>query len=98
MDDRGMQNVFSCRMGVQLMTNGLLDLRRHTPRANEFGADFGIIAADAGLLHLCERCAEISGFDQRSLRALWNRLVEDEVADIPEQAVDEKPLAVPDPA
>ena len=92
--DGRVERIFPGLVRGELVPDGLFDLDRHTPEADEFGADFGIVAADAGLLDFCERCVEIAGLDQRGLGPLRDGLIEHEVADVAQQTFDEKPLAV----
>ena len=55
MNDRCMESEFAGLVWTQLVTNGLLDLVRHTPDTNQFRADLGEVVSDARLFHFGER-------------------------------------------
>lgn len=97
-DDRGMQIEFGDLARARLVANDLLNLVRHTSDTNQFRANFGGVASDVRSFHFGERCSKISGFYQSGLSPLRNGLVEHQVADIPQEAIDEEPLAFLDAA
>ena len=88
MYDRGMERIVARLVGTQLMSDGLLDLRRHPPGMNQFRAHFRKIAPEVGLLDFRQRAAQVAGFDERRLSALGNGLIQHQVPDIPQQPLD----------
>src|SRR5689334_21917783 len=98
MDDGRMQNEFAGVIRAQLATDALLNLHRHTPESYELSSHFSEVATDVGLLHLSLGAFEIARFDEGRLSPLRNGLVEHKVADVSEQAFNEKSLTVVDSA
>ena len=97
-DDGGVKGIVARIVGAQLVTDRLLDLNRHTPGMDEFGADFRKITSEIGLLDFRQRFPKLPASINARLRPFGNRLVQHQVPMSREQPFDEKPLAVFDAA
>lgn len=54
MNNRRVESTIASLAWAELVTDGLLNLYRHTPCVNQFRTHFSEVASDIGLLHLGE--------------------------------------------
>lgn len=70
-----------------LTTDGLLNLQSHTPGSNKLGSHLREVTPEVGLFYLGQGASKIVRFDESRLGALWNSLVEHQMADIPQPTI-----------